>query len=110
MGTPASSGSPITPRISLPTSFSWSCRRSAARVDAGDATAVLESVKSVADVYAPVAGEVVEINKALEEHPEYVNESPYDNGWIFKLKANSGDASHLLDAKGYQKFLDAQEH
>ena len=80
------------------------------KVDAGDAAAVLESVKSVADVYAPVAGEVVEINKALEEHPEYVNESPYDNGWIFKLKANSGDASHLLDAKGYRKFLDAQEH
>jgi glycine cleavage system H protein len=78
-------------------------------VKVGDPTAVLESVKSVSDVYAPVPGEVVAVNKELEAHPEYVNESPYERGWLFKLKV-SGKADGLLDAKAYQGFLDTLEH
>ncbi len=80
------------------------------KVSAGDAAAVLESVKSVADVYAPLAGEVIEVNSALEEHPERVNESPYENGWLFRLRADSTDTGHLLDADAYQQFVDSQEH
>lgn len=77
-------------------------------VKAGDATAVLESVKSVADVYAPVAGEVVAVNSDLEAHPEYVNESPYEKGWLFRLKSSGMNGAELLDAKAYQAFLDDQ--
>ncbi len=77
-------------------------------VSSGDATAVLESVKSVADVYAPLAGEVVEVNGVLEEHPEYVNESPYENGWLFKLKVAGPDLSGFLDDQGYAAFLKSE--
>jgi glycine cleavage system H protein len=79
------------------------------KVAAGDAIMVLESVKSVADVYAPLAGEVVEVNKALEEHPERINESPYDDGWLYKLKTGGQGSVKLMDAKGYEEFLAAQE-
>ena len=80
------------------------------KVQAGDASAVLESVKSVSDVYAPLAGEVTEVNKALEAHPEYVNESPYGTGWLFKLKAAGKLPADLMDAAAYQTYLDNQEH
>jgi glycine cleavage system H protein len=80
------------------------------KVAAGDPTAVLESVKSVSDVYAPLAGEVVEVNKALETHPEQVNESPYDAGWLFKLKTAGALPAELMDGPAYQAFLDRQEH
>jgi len=79
-------------------------------VKAGDPTAVLESVKSVSDVYAPVAGEVTAVNKALESHPEYVNDSPYDKGWIFKLKTSDPTPADLMDHAAYQAFLDSQSH
>mgnify|MGYP001594702233 CR=1 FL=1 len=79
------------------------------RVKAGDPAAVLESVKSVSDVYAPLAGEVVEVNQALDAHPEYVNESPYDTGWIYRLKPAGALPAELMDAAGYQAFLDSQE-
>jgi len=79
------------------------------KVAAGDAMVVLESVKSVADVYAPCAGEVVEVNSALESAPETVNESPYDKGWLVKLKTDA-DLSGLMDDKGYQAFLDSQDN
>jgi glycine cleavage system H protein len=80
------------------------------KVNAGDPTAVLESVKSVSDVYAPLAGEVTAVNKALEAHPEQVNESPYDTGWLFKLKAAGAVPKDLMDAAAYQAYLDNQEH
>jgi len=80
------------------------------KVQAGDATAVLESVKSVSDVYAPLAGEITEVNKALEAHPEYVNESPYGTGWLFKLKAAGKLPADLMDAAAYQTYLEHQEH
>jgi glycine cleavage system H protein len=77
------------------------------QVKAGEAVAVLESVKSVSDVYAPLGGEVVAVNTELEAHPELVNESPYEKGWLFRLKA-AGEAGEMLDDKGYQAFLDSQ--
>lgn len=68
--------------------------------------AVVESVKAAADVYAPIAGEVVEVNQAVVDAPEAVNQDPYA-AWLFKLKpANAADLDKLLDAAGYQAIAD----
>ena len=75
-------------------------------VAAGDAFAVVESVKAVSDAYAPVAGEVTEGNAELEATPEKVNEDPYGDGWIAKVKVTDGDTSHLMDADAYAAFLE----
>jgi glycine cleavage system H protein len=70
---------------------------------AGESFGVVESVKAVSDLYAPVGGEVVEVNEALGDSPEKVNEDPYGEGWMIKLKAEgSGD---LLSAADYEKHL-----
>jgi len=74
-------------------------------VDAGEAYAVVESVKAVSDVYAPVAGEVIEVNGALEASPEQVNTDPYGAGWIAKVKM-SGDTVELLTDDEYNTFLE----
>jgi glycine cleavage system H protein len=76
------------------------------QVKAGDAVAVLESVKSVADVYAPCEGEIAEVNSSLEDHPERVNEDAFGAGWIFRLKTSGADLSALMDAEAYQQFVD----
>ena len=69
---------------------------------AGDACAVVESVKSASDIITPLAGEVTEVNTALADAPGQVNDSPYENGWFFKLKLVAGpDTSTLLDAAQY---------
>ncbi len=78
------------------------------KVTAGEAIVVLESVKSVADVYAPTNGTVTEVNSELEAHPEYINESPYEKGWIFKMEASGEITGKFLDAEGYQAFIDTQ--
>ena len=71
------------------------------KLAAGEACAVVESVKAASDIYAPVAGEVVAANDAVTAAPESVNADAYGN-WLFKLKpANAGDADKLLDAAGY---------
>jgi len=68
----------------------------------GDNCAVVESVKTASDLCAPVAGTVLEINAALADTPELVNDSPFDEGWFFKLQlAGEPDTVHLLDAAGY---------
>ena len=73
---------------------------------AGETFGVVESVKAASDVYAPVAGTVIEVNKALESTPEKVNAAPYGDGWMLKLKlANPADAAALLDAPGYSKAI-----
>ncbi|BAO87727.1 glycine cleavage system protein GcvH [Caballeronia cordobensis] len=74
-------------------------------VAAGDAIAVIESVKAASDIYAPVAGEVVASNDALTSAPDQVNGAPYES-WLFKIKP-SGDAGldKLLDAEGYGKSI-----
>ncbi len=72
-------------------------------VDAGDPTAVVESVKAASDIYAPVGGEVVEVNPAVESDPALVNTDPYGMGWIFKLRVNNiADVAALMDATAYQ--------
>lgn len=69
---------------------------------AGDACAVVESVKAASDVYAPVAGEVIAGNDSLADAPETLNEDPYGEGWIFKLQpGNADDLDTLLDADAY---------
>lgn len=69
---------------------------------AEDACVVVESVKAASDVYAPVAGEVVAVNTALDDAPELVNSDPYGEGWLFKLKvADSSVVESLLDADAY---------
>ena len=71
-------------------------------VDAGDPTAVVESVKAASDIYAPISGEVVEANPAVEGDPSLVNSDPYGDGWIFKLRVkNTADVDGLLTPKQY---------
>lgn len=72
-------------------------------VGAGEAVAVVESVKTASDIYAPVAGEIVEVNDALQTKPELINESPYGEGWLFRIRASgAGGLSSLLDAGEYR--------
>ena len=71
-------------------------------LDAEEACAVVESVKAASDIYAPVAGEIVEINEALEDQPELINSDPYGEGWLFKLKlADPNSLEGLLSADDY---------
>ena len=76
-------------------------------LDAGEAFGAVESVKAVSDLYAPLAGEVVEVNDALGDSPEKINEDPYGDGWILKLRV-SGEAD-LLSAEDYEKLLQDTE-
>lgn len=73
---------------------------------AGASVLVIESVKTVADVYAPVAGRISSVNTDLKEHPEYVNQDPYGRGWIYRLKPSAPpDLSGLWDAAAYQAAI-----
>ncbi len=74
------------------------------KVAAGDEVATVESVKAASEIYAPVAGEIVEVNAELEDAPELVNEDPYGKGWLFKIKA-SGQPQGLLDAAAYARHI-----
>lgn len=74
--------------------------------EAGDSFGTVESVKAVSDLYTPVGGEVVEVNGALEENPEKINEDPYGEGWIVKL--NSPGEGDLLSAAEYEKLLEEE--
>ena len=74
---------------------------------AGDDTCVVESVKAASDVYAPVDGEVIEINESLVDDPSQVNHTPYKDGWLFKLKiSDESQLSDLLTADDYAKTLE----
>ena len=76
------------------------------KLTAGEACAVVESVKAASDIYAPVAGEVVEANADLAGHPAGVNEAPEATGWFFKLKlANAGELAALMDRAAYDQFV-----
>ncbi len=78
-------------------------------VSAGEAVAVIESVKTASDIYAPVSGEVVAVNEALADHPEKVNEDPYGEGWLFKVRlADPAELEALLDAEAYKRLLEAE--
>ncbi|HUR40797.1 MAG TPA: glycine cleavage system protein GcvH [Verrucomicrobiae bacterium] len=76
------------------------------KVTAGEACAVVESVKAASDVYAPISGEVIDSNPELANAPETLNQDPYGKGWMFKVKpANPAEMDKLLDAAGYQKVV-----
>lgn len=71
-----------------------------------DEAAVVESVKAASDIYAPVAGEVEEVNEELHEHPELVNKDPYGEGWLFKIRLTvADDRDELLSAEEYRKLI-----
>ena len=73
---------------------------------AGDACAVVESVKAASDIYCPIAGTVVAVNAALADQPELVNSSPYENGWVFRLQPDDATVlDELLDADAYRELL-----
>ena len=75
----------------------------------GDEAAVVESLKAASEVYTPLSGEVIEVNEALEENPELVNTSPYEDGWFFKLRVsdeNLGSIDSLMTAEEYSSMLD----
>ena len=77
------------------------------KVVKGDTLAVIESVKTASDIYAPVSGEVVAVNDALDAKPETINESPYADGWLFAIApSNEAEYDELLDAQGYAATLD----
>jgi glycine cleavage system H protein len=76
-------------------------------VRASDAFGVIEAVKTVSDLYAPVSGEVVEVNQALTDNPAWVNQSPYEKGWMIKIKTKSAaELEGLLDASSYGALLE----
>lgn len=79
-------------------------------VTGGEEAGVAESVKSASDVFSPVTGEVIEINESLEDEPEKVNEDPYGDGWMFKVKlADKGELDGLMDADAYAEHVAATE-
>ena len=76
------------------------------KVVAGQACAVVESVKTASDIYSPLSGEVLAINQELSKRPELVNAEPYQGGWFFKLKlAQPSEAGGLLDAESYARQI-----
>ena len=78
---------------------------------AGEACAVVESVKAASDVYAPVAGEVIEGNAGLADAPESVNNDPYGSGWLLKMKlADAAAVNALMDAAAYEAFVASEDH
>jgi glycine cleavage system H protein len=78
-------------------------------VGKGDSIAVVESVKTASDIYAPAAGEIIAVNSALENSPEQVNESPYETGWMFKIRlSDPSQLDDMLDADSYDKVAEAE--
>jgi len=76
------------------------------KLKAGEACAVVESVKTASDIYSPVSGEVTEVNKRVVESPALVNSDPYGEGWFFKVKlANAGEVNSLLGPEDYKKQI-----
>ena len=73
---------------------------------AGDESCVVESVKAASDVYMPVSGEIVEVNEELADEPEVINNSPYDNGWLFKMRPSADELDDLMDAEAYLAEID----
>ena len=77
-----------------------------AALSQGDQAGVVESVKAASEIYAPIAGEVVEVNAALVEDPALANRAPESEGWFFRLKAAGADTEGLMDRAAYDAFLE----
>jgi glycine cleavage system H protein len=73
----------------------------------GDELCVVESVKSVSEIYSPISGTITNINKQLEDNPEIINENPYDDGWLVEIKINNkNELEDLLEPSDYKKIID----
>lgn len=80
------------------------------RVVVGEEAGTVESVKAASDIYSLVSGEVVAVNEALEESPEIVNSSPYDEGWFFRVKPDDlSELEEAMDASEYREMLESEE-
>ena len=76
------------------------------KVKQGESLGTIEAVKAVSDIYAPVSGEVVEVNPALEKSPDLVNKEPYDKGWMVKISIkNAAELNNLLDSKHSRELI-----
>lgn len=78
--------------------------------DGGQECAVVESVKAAADIFCPITGEIVEVNEAVIENPQLINQDPYGRGWLFRVKPAEKDRPPLLDAKDYSKVVASEAH
>ena len=80
-------------------------------VRAGESIAVVESIKTIADVYTPVSGVIIEVNEALLDQPELINDDPYDKGWIVKIKMkDTSELENLLTPEQYAELIKEREH
>jgi glycine cleavage system H protein len=78
-------------------------------VERGSEVAVVESVKAASEIYAPLSGEIIEVNDALTDEPAMVNESPEEDGWFFRMRLNDpSEVEELMDAAAYKTFADEQ--
>ncbi|MCG6976704.1 MAG: glycine cleavage system protein GcvH [Acidiferrobacterales bacterium] len=83
---------------------------SGASLNQGDDCAVVESVKAASDVYAPIGGEVLEVNDALADAPETINSDPYGEGWIFRMNPSDGaEVDALMDANAYEELVASED-
>ncbi len=79
-------------------------------LETGKECAVVESVKAASDVYAPLAGEILEVNETISESPEVINQDPYVAGWMFRLQLSNNEAlDALLDAKAYEEIINSTD-
>ena len=79
-------------------------------VKKGESFGVVESTKAVSELFSPVTGKVVEVNDPLSDAPETINEDPYEEGWMIQVEvANPAELGDLLDAAGYQKFIEDEQ-
>lgn len=82
-----------------------------AEVKAGNGAATVESVKAASDIYSPVSGEIVEVNEALADKPETINEDAYGEGWLFVVKpSDSSELDELLSADDYAELIENEDH
>ncbi|RDI44582.1 glycine cleavage system protein GcvH [Aquicella lusitana] len=79
-------------------------------LDTGQECAVVESVKAAADVYCPIPGEVIEVNEAVIENPQLINQDPYGKGWLFRVRPFDKSGSSLLNADEYSKVVASEAH
>ncbi len=78
--------------------------------DDGQECAVVESVKAAADIYCPIPGEIIEVNEAVLDNPQLINQDPYGQGWLFRIKPFDKPASDLLNANEYSKLVASEAH
>lgn len=79
-------------------------------LDGGQECAVVESVKAAADIYCPISGEVVEINDAVIENPQLINQDPYGKGWLIRVRPHEKAPAELLNANEYSKVVASEAH